>query len=36
MNRSFAAMTATAGTPTPMEPGDLDIHASVTVTLEVQ
>jgi hypothetical protein len=36
MNRSFAAMAATAPAPTPIEPGDLDIHASVTVTLEVQ
>jgi uncharacterized protein YggE len=36
MNRSFAAMAAAPGAPTPIEPGDLDIHASVTVTLEVQ
>ncbi len=36
MNRSFAAMAPAGGTATPMELGDLDIHASVTVTLEVQ
>ena len=37
MNRSFAAMAQGAvAAPTPIEPGDLDIHATVTVTLEVQ
>ena len=36
LNRSFAAMAAPQAAPTPIEPGDLDIHASVTVTLEVQ
>jgi hypothetical protein len=36
MNRSFAAMAPQQGAPTPIEAGDLDIHASVTVTLEVQ
>jgi uncharacterized protein YggE len=36
MVRSFAAMNAPNAAPTPIEPGDLDIHASVTVTLEVQ
>jgi hypothetical protein len=34
--RSFAALAGAAAAPTPIEPGDLDIHASVTVTLEVQ
>lgn len=36
LNRSFAAMQAVPNGPTPIEPGDLDIHATVTVTLEVQ
>jgi uncharacterized protein YggE len=36
MVRSFAAMNAPNAAPTPIEAGDLDIHASVTVTLEVQ
>lgn len=36
MTRSFAAMQAPQAAPTPIEAGDLDIHASVTVTLEVQ
>ena len=36
--RSFAAMAPApgGGAPTPIEAGDLDIHATVTVTLEVQ
>jgi uncharacterized protein YggE len=36
MTRSFAAMAAPQGAPTPIEAGDLDIRATVTVTLEVQ
>jgi len=37
MMKSFSAMAAgNVAAPTPIEPGDLDIHASVTVTLEVQ
>jgi len=36
LNRSFAAMAAPQAMPTPIEPGDLDIQATVTVTLEVQ
>jgi len=36
LNRSFAAMAPSVGMPTPIEPGDLDIQATVTVTLEVQ
>jgi uncharacterized protein YggE len=36
MTRSFAAMAAPQGAPTPIELGDLDIRATVTVTLEVQ
>jgi uncharacterized protein YggE len=36
LTRSFAAMAGPASAPTPIEPGDLDIHATVTVTLEVQ
>jgi len=37
MMRSFSAMAVNAGgAPTPIEPGDLDLHASVTVTLEIQ
>jgi hypothetical protein len=36
LTRSFSAMAAPQGAPIPIEPGDLDIHASVTVTLEVQ
>jgi uncharacterized protein YggE len=36
MMRSFSAMAPGPSAPTPIEPGDLDIHASVTVTLEVQ
>ena len=37
MMRSFSAMAANVGSaPTPIEPGDLDLHATVTVTLEIQ
>ena len=36
MNRSFTAMAMQAAAPTPIEPGDLDIQSTVTVTLEVQ
>jgi uncharacterized protein YggE len=37
MMRSFSAMAGNVGAaPTPIEPGDLDLHASVTVTLEIQ
>ncbi len=36
LSRSFAAMAAPQAMPTPIEPGDLDIQATVTVTLEVQ
>jgi uncharacterized protein YggE len=37
MNRSFAAMAAgPVSAPTPIEPGDMEIHATVTVTLEIQ
>ncbi len=37
MMRTFSAMAVGGGTaPTPIEPGDLDLHASVTVTLEIQ
>ena len=36
LTRSFAANALPQAMPTPIEPGDLDIHASVTVTLEVQ
>ena len=36
LTRSFAAMAGAPQAPTPIEPGDLDIQASVTVTLEVQ
>jgi uncharacterized protein YggE len=36
MTRSFAAMSASVAVPTPIEAGDLDIHATVTVSLEVQ
>src|SRR6478672_7316735 len=38
MNKGFAMMAEGAAprAPTPIEPGDLDVHASVTVTFEVQ
>ncbi len=37
MMRSFSALAVSAGAaPTPIEAGDLDLHASVTVTLEIQ
>ncbi len=36
LTRSFAANALPQAMPTPIEPGDLDIRASVTVTLEVQ
>jgi len=37
MMKSFNAMASVnVGAPTPIEAGDLDIHATVTVTLEVQ
>jgi uncharacterized protein len=37
MNKGFAMMAAAAPrAPTPIEPGDIDVRASVTVTFEVQ
>jgi uncharacterized protein YggE len=38
MNKAFAMMSEVAAprAPTPIEPGDLDVHASVTVRFEVQ
>ena len=36
LTRSFAAANVAQAAPTPIEPADLDIRASVTVTLEVQ
>jgi hypothetical protein len=38
MNKAFAMMSEGAAprAPTPIEPGDLDVHASVTVSFEVQ
>jgi uncharacterized protein YggE len=38
MNKAFAMMSEGAAprAPTPIEPGDLDVRASVTISFEVQ